>query len=255
MALGKNLKKKQLIPSKTEENKKEKKVVAKKAEDTEKAPAKKKVAKSKKPAAKKKTPLKSSPTPKVDPAEVKAKQQHDFNLQEIKKRKKALNAKFEEEFKKIKGQKLHLIVFHLGKQEYALEIDRTREVVVTPEISEVPHMPHYVKGLVNIRENVIVALDLEKKYGLSKDEAVYRYIIVIKSKDYNVGILSREVPTTFIVEGERLSSPSGYMSDASIDINYIKGIVRDKDRLVYLIDIQELIEGDQVGILPESVSI
>ena len=253
MALGKNIKKQQLIPGSDDSASKKK---GKGKSSTAKTKSATKKTETKKLVATKKTVKKTS-APKtktnVRPATKKAPSKQSKEFIE---RKSRVNSKFKEEFAKIKERRLHLIVFRLGTQEYALEIDQTKEVVVTPEISDVPHMPFYVRGLVNIRENVIVAIDLEKKYGLRKsDDEKSRYIIVIKSDDYNVGILSREVPTTLIIDGKNLSSPAGYMSDASIDISYIKGIVRDEDRLIYLIDIEELIRGDNVGAVADMENI
>lgn len=253
MALGKNIKKQQLIPG-SDNSASNKKTKSKSSGSKENATSKKAI--SKKPAATKK-PVKKATAPKVQAkSRSTAKKSSGKQSKEFIERKSRVNTKFKEEFAKIRERRLHLIVFRLGTQEYALEIDQTKEVVVTPEISDVPHMPFYVRGLVNIRENVIVAIDLEKKYGLRKSEdEKSRYIIVIKSDDYNVGILSREVPTTLIIDGKNLSSPSGYMSDASIDISYIKGIVRDENRLIYLIDIEELIRGDNVGAVADMENI
>ncbi len=263
MALGKNLKKQQLIPTNGKAEGK-KKSQGKKAESQSSttAEAKKKAVKkptsskqqATKSSAKKATPKKSTPkkssTESTRTAKSRAKRDTSSRqAKELIERKKRLTEKFKAEFQKISEKKLHLIVFRLGSQFYAIEIGQTKEVVVTPEISEVPHMPFYVRGLVNIRGAVIVALDLEKKYGLLKDEDELnrKYIIVINSNEFNVGILSKDVPTTLIIEGKNLSSPAGYMFSASIDISYIKGIVKEENRLIYLIDIEELIAGDQVG--------
>jgi len=60
---------------------------------------------------------------------------------------------------------LQIVVFKLGQEEYGLHIDQIKEVVITPKITRMPQTPAFVKGVANIRGNVIAMLDLEEKFG------------------------------------------------------------------------------------------
>ncbi len=169
------------------------------------------------------------------------------------KRRQDLKAKFSRELEELKGKKLQLIVFKLGEGSYALEIDKTREVVVTPTITRTPHAPQYIKGVAKIRGNAFVVMDLAEKYNLTSDNSGTNYTVVIESEIYKAGILVRDVPTTLIVSGDELGAASGIMSDTALDETYIKGIIEKDDQMIFLIDIEELIEGDKVSFIPKTI--
>lgn len=141
------------------------------------------------------------------------------------------------------GTREQLIVFKLGQEEYALPIDQIKEIVLTPRISAMPQTPDYVKGIANIRGNVISILDFEEKFGLhgaSKkiaDNDGTNYTLVIESEEYQVGVLVREVPNTLSVLSSKIDSSANIMQHSTLDESVIKGIVKEKDRMIILIDV------------------
>ncbi len=154
-----------------------------------------------------------------------------------------------------KGDKVQLIVFKLGKAEYALTIDQIKEVVLTPRISEMPQTPDYVIGIANIRGNVISIMDFEKKFGLvsqvdmaddddldedGKKQADYS--LVIESEKYNVGIQVKHVPDTLTITSSKIDSSSNIMQHSSLDESVIRGIVKVKDRMIILVDVIKMLE-------------
>ncbi len=277
MALGKNLKKQKLIPG---SDKPEKGKAAKKTKKKQVAAARKSKVSTTKVTSKAKrsltetsvdttieksttiedqmvvTPLEPPATEAAVPHPV-MKPTKYVSEAEYKERQR-LKSKFEQEIKALAGRNVHLIVFRQGSGLYALEIDRTREVVVTPPVTRTPHAPAYVKGVTSIRGLAMVVLDLAQKFNLydseEQKERSSQYTMVIESDRYNVGILVEEVPTTLIVEGGEISSATGFMSDTALDETYIKGIIEKDDQMIFFIDIDELVEGDKVNIMPDTTS-
>lgn len=92
----------------------------------------------------------------------------------------------------------------MGHEEYGLMIDQIKEVVLTPAITRMPQTPSYMKGVANIRGNVIAILDLANRFALT-DAATngdqYKYTLVVESEDLKMGLLVHEVPPL-----QRLSS-------------------------------------------------
>lgn len=142
---------------------------------------------------------------------------------------------------------MQIVVFKLGQEEYGLHIDQIKEVVITPTITRMPQTPAYVKGVANIRGNVIAILDLEEKFDLKRYEAgtdvKNNYTLVIESEDYKMGILVREVPNTLSISSDRVEN-SVLTGDLQTDQTYITGIVKLEKRLVIMIDIFKVI-GEQ----------
>jgi len=149
------------------------------------------------------------------------------------------------------GKKIQLIIFKLGTEEYGLSIDQIKEVVITPGIAHVPRMPSYIKGVANIRGNIISIMDLEEKFGLRSESAentgaTGNYTLVIESSKFKVGILVKEVPNTLSVYTGEIEDASAFVQFSSIDENCITGIVKSGGRLIILIDVFKLIDIENI---------
>ncbi len=166
-----------------------------------------------------------------------------------------LKEKFDNEIRALKGKKLLLIVFKLGGQEFAIEIDKTKEVVKTPEISSVPHLPEHMVGVANVRGKVVLIMDLGQKFRITDGAAKWEdpYSIVIQNAGYKIGLLVPEVPNTVMVEGNNISTAAAIVTDTARDQTYIKGIVKQEGRMIFFLDIEELVEGNKVNVVPDEV--
>lgn len=148
------------------------------------------------------------------------------------------------------GKRIQLIVFKLAGEEYALPIDNVKEVVLTPGIAKVPQTPSYIKGVANIRGNLIAIVDLEEKFGLkAKDNAAEKsgnYTLVIESQELKIGVLVKDVPNTLSINTNNIDSSSGIMQYSSLDEEAIKGIVKVDNRMVILIDILTMMQTQEM---------
>ncbi|MEO9967363.1 MAG: chemotaxis protein CheW [Reichenbachiella sp.] len=281
MALGKNVKKDKLIPSKPG-----------KEQPTAKSKAGKKATpKPAKPKAKSKTPIQtkkvtkkaakpvevaSAPPVQLEPIHAQETKPQDQVAKEgqvpypIAKRvlpanyltpeemenRQQLKAKYDQEIQQLKGQSVQLIVFVLGGERYALEIDKVKEIVPKPETSKLPRAPEYIKGVANIRGSVMVIMDLENKFELFKPEEINEknFALIIKSDRFKAGILVAEVPTTLKIQGDVIESSSQIMSNTVLDETFIKGLIKQEDGMIILLDIIELIESDEIRVIAESVT-
>lgn len=143
------------------------------------------------------------------------------------------------------GQRsLQIVVFKLGNEEYGLHIDQIKEVVITPAITRMPQTPSFVKGVANIRGNVIAIFDLEDRFNLTRtiQERGSKYTLVVESEDVKLGLLVNEVPNTISVNASDLDESVGIINDSSSETNYIKGIIKSGQRLIILIDIFKVID-------------
>lgn len=149
---------------------------------------------------------------------------------------------------KASTRNLQIVVFKLGEEEYGLPIDQIKEVVITPTITRMPQTPSYMKGVANIRGNVIAILDLEEKFVLTRNmESPHvgnHYTLVIESNEYKMGILVREVPNTLSVNEAAIES-SIFTSDQQSEQSYITGIIKLEKRLIIMIDIFKVINENE----------
>jgi purine-binding chemotaxis protein CheW len=143
-----------------------------------------------------------------------------------------------------------LIVFKQGNEEYGLAIDQIKEVVLTPKITKMPQTPHYVKGVANIRGNIIAIIDLEEKFGIAnKNTETHtegKYTLVVASEEFKVGILVKEVPNTLAVSQSDIDETVNIIQDDSQESNYIRGIVKVNNRLIILIDVYQIMNRQEL---------
>ncbi|SDK42421.1 purine-binding chemotaxis protein CheW [Catalinimonas alkaloidigena] len=135
------------------------------------------------------------------------------------------------------GPRIQLVVFRLGEEEYALSIDQIKEVVLTPNVARIPQTPDHIKGVANIRGNVLAILDLEKKFGIkSTDESLPKYTLVLESQEASVGILVRKVPNTLSIGEHDIDTASSVVLSSEAEEQAIRGIVKSGERMIILID-------------------
>jgi purine-binding chemotaxis protein CheW len=145
-----------------------------------------------------------------------------------------------------------IIVFKQGNEEYALHLDQITEVVITSGIKKMPQTPSYIKGVANIRGDVVAVLDLEEKFTLKRsqrsDMESY-YTLLVERDNVKMGILLRELPTTLSICRENFDETVGAINDVKSDGNYIKGIVNHNDRMIVVIDIFKVIDKEMLATL------
>ena len=61
---------------------------------------------------------------------------------------------------------VQLIVFRLGDEDYGIRIEQVKEVTITPDVARMPKTPLFIKGIANLRGDIIAILDLEERFQL-----------------------------------------------------------------------------------------
>jgi len=147
------------------------------------------------------------------------------------------------------NQNMQVIVFKIGKEEYGLHIDQIKEVVLTPNVTPVPEVSDYVKGVANVRGNIISIVDLELRFGVRKqnDDKLGKYTLVVASDEYKLGILVKEVPNTLNISTSEIEDSQNVIGDDASSGQYINGIIKLKERLIVLIDIFKVLDKAEVS--------
>lgn len=170
-------------------------------------------------------------------------QKKELTLEEVKKQ-----ASLEQQQEDV-GRLVQLIIFKLGDEEYALNIDQIKEVVLTPGIARIPQTPEYIKGVANIRGNVIAIVDLEKKFNLGAadvDVEKGNYTLVVESHSFKIGILVKEVPNTLTVAEKDIDNSSTVLQYSNLDQDCIRGIVKSGERMIILVDMIKMMESEDL---------
>ena len=150
-----------------------------------------------------------------------------------------------------------IIVFKQGEEEYALQIAQIKEVVITPNITRMPQTPSFIRGVANVRGNIIAVIDLEEMFDLKRNETHQEgknFTLVVESEDLKMGILVHEVPNTLSVSSKDFDESVNVINDSRVNSNYIRGIIKANQRLIILIDIFKVIDQEMLSTVRRSVA-
>lgn len=147
---------------------------------------------------------------------------------------------------------IQLIVFKLGEEEYGIRIDQVKEVTITPEITRMPKTPHFIKGVANIRGDIIAIMDLEERFNIKPVVPDYgggpprTYTLALEAKDYTLGLIVRDVPQSVTVPISRIDKTPAFIQDINVNENFIEGIGKLDNRLIIMLDILKILTNEEV---------
>ena len=135
------------------------------------------------------------------------------------------------------------LTFHLGGEEYGIEILRVTTIIGLMEITCVPDTPHYVRGVINLRGKVIPVVDMRGKFGLEAAEDTNETcVIVVEVKlgegAVQMGILVDSVSEVLDISGEEIEDAPPFGNGHATD--YILGMAKVNDDVKILLDIDKV---------------
>jgi purine-binding chemotaxis protein CheW len=135
-----------------------------------------------------------------------------------------------------------LLGFFLGAEEYAVDIDRVREVLKAPAITEVPRAPAHVLGVIMVRGEVIAVFDPRRRLALppARPSRTSR-VLVCDGGEGPIGLLVDAVSQ--VVRLRRSDVEPRPHGVGGVAAEYIAGIGRDRDRMFILLDLRAILRG------------
>ncbi|MDD4602102.1 Chemotaxis protein CheW [bioreactor metagenome] len=135
---------------------------------------------------------------------------------------------------------VQLVVFKLGREEYGIGILQVQEIKRMTDITRVPHTPQYIKGVINLRGSVLPVLDLRKRLNLpAQDDCDATRIIIVKVEDITVGMIVDSVSEVTALNQDHIELPSTVVG--GVAANYLSGVGKQDDRLLILLNLNEII--------------
>jgi purine-binding chemotaxis protein CheW len=133
--------------------------------------------------------------------------------------------------------------FQLGREEYAIQVLKVREIVKLQHITSVPETPVDVRGVINLRGKVIPVIDLRLKFGMPEMEYGHRTCIIVVELQSSIhgpmGIIVDEVSEVLnLVDSDIQDTPD---FGKGVETPFLLGMARVKDKVKILLDIDEVL--------------
>lgn len=141
------------------------------------------------------------------------------------------------------GSVVQLVTFKLDDVEYGIEILAVHEILRIPSITRLPNTPSFIKGVLNLRGNVIPVVDVRERFGFTPAVITEQSrVIVIESDDKLIGLLVDNVSQVLRIRENNIDPPSLLIEGVSEE--YIAGVGRLKERLIIILSMQNILFAD-----------
>ncbi|MFO1341182.1 MAG: chemotaxis protein CheW [Burkholderiaceae bacterium] len=147
-----------------------------------------------------------------------------------------------------------LLRFSLADGIYGAPIDAVREILEVPPTTELPRMPAFVRGVMNLRGAVVPVVDLAARFGLPPTQVGRRSCVVVvdamppgtAERDRQVlGLLVDAVHEVLDVSEEQIGPPPSL--GTRINPEFIAGVTRAHDHLLTVLDLPRALNGDDLA--------
>ena len=143
-------------------------------------------------------------------------------------------------------KKIELLAFKLSNEEYVLDINRIKEIIRPVEITRVPRVPSYIKGIISLRGVIVPVYNLKNRLGLleaneSSNDSQKRILIVNFDEEF-IGIIVDAV-TGVVKINEDIIEPTPQIIKG-VDAEYLKGVARTNNRLLILLNLDRVLKKD-----------
>ena len=150
---------------------------------------------------------------------------------------------------------LQYLTFALGEEVFALETGSVREVIELVSVTRIPKTPPFMRGVINLRGHAVPVVDMRLKLGMSKGEDTVDTCIIIVEVEYEgeeiiMGGLVDSVREVFEIAPESIETAP--RMGTSISTDYIKGIGKQDDVFIIILDIGRIFSAAELALAREA---
>ena len=147
------------------------------------------------------------------------------------------------------------LTFALGAEEYGLEICKVREIIGYMAITAIPQTPLHVKGVINLRGQVIPVVDIRTLFGMeAKDVTEETCIVVVeisqKHRTFSTGVIVDHVSEVLDIKGEQIEEAP--QLGAAVNTDFILGMGKINDSVKILLDIDKVLDCSGLDAIQEN---
>lgn len=147
------------------------------------------------------------------------------------------------------------LTFAIDSELFGVDVGQVREVLELMEITRIPRAPEYVRGVINVRGNVVTVIDLRSRFGLaSQDATVDTCIIVLEieqgGETFVMGTMVDAVEEVIDLEADQVEPAPRF--GTAVDTAFIGGIGKKDDRFIIILDINNMFSTEELEMINET---
>ncbi len=150
------------------------------------------------------------------------------------------------------AERIQLVVFSLEDESFGADINQVREIVRVGIVTPIPDSPNFIKGVTNIRGEIVIVIDLKERFFLPVKKPVESKHIVITGQEGNLyGLLVDEVTEVLRIPRTDIKTTPHLIT--KIDRTYISGVLSLENRLIMLLDLKKVLSEEDLNKLARAV--
>ena len=129
--------------------------------------------------------------------------------------------------------------FFVKDEFFGVPVQQVQEVIRYQEMTRVPLVSHVIRGLINLRGQIVMAVDLRRRLGLEdRPESQLPLNVVVRTEDGAVSFLVDEIGDVLEVAEEKFERPPETLQGQARDM--VRGVYKLQDRLMLVLDTQRV---------------
>ena len=147
------------------------------------------------------------------------------------------------------------LTFKLHNEIFSVDVSRVREVLDLPEVTKVPKAPPYLRGVINVRGNVVPVIDLRIKFGLTETpNTVNTRVIVMElpldEEQVIIGAVADSVHDVLEIAADQIEPPPRIGNRRRTE--FIQGIGKQNDQFIMIMDVDRVFSSDMLSLAAEN---
>lgn len=143
------------------------------------------------------------------------------------------------------------LTFTLGKEMFAIGILNIREILEYGQLTEVPMMPEFIRGVINLRGAVVPVVDLTARFGGRRSEVTKRTCIVIievntEERRQEIGVVVDAVSAVLEIPDTEIEPPPAF--GAKIRTDFIQGMGKVDGQFVIVLDVDQVLSVEDLAL-------
>jgi len=144
------------------------------------------------------------------------------------------------------------LTFLLGNEMFAIDILGIKEIIEYGDLTSVPMMPTFIRGVINLRGAVVPVVDLSARFGRAGSSVTRRTCIVIietgnEVEKQDIGVVVDAVSEVIEIPSEEIEPPPSFGS--RLRAEFISGMGKVKDKFVIILDVNKVLSVDELAML------
>lgn len=145
------------------------------------------------------------------------------------------------------------LTFRLGSEEYGIDILKVQEIRSYEAPTRLANVPHFIKGVMNLRGIIVPVVDLRMRFGCSSTEInTFTVVIVLRLGNRTVGVVVDSVSDVMELNPDMIKPAPNVAS--AVDPTYVTGLGNVGERTLILLDIHGMLMAADMGLVEASLT-